>query len=605
MRHFLSLLLLAAVVMTGLIGSACIEQTPLNLPTRDVCGIPDPGDTVSGETTDDVVPADTAADTAVDTVPDDTAEDTAVDTFADTPPDTPPDTCQPDCEDQGCGADDGCGGFCPGSCDPGFECIPELGDCMPIGCSDDEGGFVAAFPDAFLLAVVTEAVGEAVADAGLTWEQAAGITDLYAGSDATDSVITDLSGIQCLRNLEVLELSGHGLPAESLAGAMTLEKLRHLDLGGNAIADFAPFAEARFSQTLVYLKLYSNPSDVDLGPLTGFSVLEYLDLNDVLTPVGVDSLAAAAFAGSLRLLRMEGCALDAPPPVGAYTALSVLELAGNQISDLAALGGEIPLKDSLVILDLGGNVGINNLSPLAGAFTSAAPPIPASLDGWVQDWRPTLTIYGINEGKEPGLLGPIGGMEHLEVLDIRSVGLTSLAEMSLWPPYDSDQDQGMRLVDLNISYNSIDPTAEASPFVHLQTLGAKLKTLIAEGMFDEPPAGLPQFWLPAGAFQVLEDLQLGDNSLEGSNLETFSNAGNEIWGALKRLHLQDNQIQGDLGYLVPMADKAIPLEFLTLAGNQIAACGIGSADFTAKCTLEEKVQEFSAPMGCDAACPTP
>jgi hypothetical protein len=559
MRQSLSLVLLATVLVAGMTWSACIEQTPLNLPTQDVCGVPDPGDGVSGETTDDGIPADTVEDTAADTTADttadtpaDTAADTAADTPADVPADTPPDTCQPDCANQGCGADDGCGGFCPGTCDPGWECVPALGDCMPEGCSDDDGGFVAAFPDPFLLAKVTDALGEAVADAGLTWDQAASIQELYAGSDGTDGLITELSGIQCLRNLEVLELTGHGLPAASLDGIMTLEKLRHLDLGENAIADFAPFAGARFADTLIYLKLYSNPTG-DLVHLGKLGALEYLSLDDTAV-TGVDALADAGFKISLRLLRMNGSGLLALPPVGDFAALRVLELAENDIGDLASFDGAVPLKGSLVILRLGGNTGINDLGPLAGAFEAAAPPIPDSLDGWIQDWRPTLSLYGIDLAGVDLPLAPLKGMEHLLVLDLRAAGLETLDDIIDWDSYQEISDTGIRLQTLDISYN--DGMTSLSPIVlqPLQTIWQTLRVLKADGVFNVDTApSLPPLWLPAGAGNGPVEISLKDNAFTAANLQTFGDTSEGAFALLETLSLANNAIDGGLGPLTGLA----------------------------------------------------
>ena len=47
MTRFLSAAFLAAVLLAGMAWSGCIEQTPLNLPTDDICGTPDPGETIT------------------------------------------------------------------------------------------------------------------------------------------------------------------------------------------------------------------------------------------------------------------------------------------------------------------------------------------------------------------------------------------------------------------------------------------------------------------------------------------------------------------------------------------------------------------------------
>ena len=572
MRQPLSLLLLAACLLAGMTWSACIEQTPLNLATTDVCWTPDPGDTVVGETSADVDGADTpTGDTAEDT-PQDTGEDTPQDIPQDIPEDTPGDTqdggdvCLPDCADRPRGADDGCGGFCKGNCDPGWVCVPALGDCMPDSCTDGDGGFVATFPDASLRTAVQEALGAPTTQTEFLWDEVQDLTDLYAGLQEDSSPITDLSGVECLRNLEVLDLADQGLPDTAMAGVMTLSKLTLLELGGNALASFAPFQDALFGGSLVYLKLYSNVSG-DVSDLVNLSALEYLSLDDT-TVTGADALDGASFQSTLKLLRINGSGISEVPPVGDYPALVVLELAANGLTDLGPFAGNLPIKDALVILHLEENA-FQDLTPLDGFFQAAAPQIPEALDGWVQDWRNTLVL----NNNDLDTLGPIGAMEYLQVLDVAAAELPNIDAIFEWPTYDALADTGMHLEELDISYNDLNTVLGGFDLQPLQTIWKTLDVLKANGIFDPDKAsGLPVQWIPSEAPGTGPwSISVSDNSLTGPNLATFVPSQPTSFAALTTLSLADNAIEGALDSLLDLAiDKS--LHTVDLIGNPATLC---------------------------------
>lgn len=647
MRHFLSLLLLAAVVMTGLIGSACIEQTPLNLPTRDVCGIPDPGDTVSGETTDDVVPADTAADTPGEDTPgeDTPGEDTPAE---DTPPDLPPDVCVPDCDGKPCGADDGCGGLCQGDCDPGWVCVPGLGDCFPESCTDSPDGeleFVAEFPDDALLAKVNEKSG--LNQATFTWDEVNDIIDLDANHKNTDpATISNLAGLECLLNLETLGLSGHGSGLVDLTPLADLTSLTHLDLGDNGILDISPLKEL---PKLVLL---------DLG-------------GNMLGDVAAAELSNAAFGATLLLLDLSGNGFVALPDLAAYDVLVKLDFAWNSIGDITSLE-TAGFKDTLVILRGEGNKtadlmspGIESLASLTGYFETPAGSMPTELDNYVQEeWKNTLVVSSNTLGAD-GALDALLGMSALR--DLRAgdceIEDQDLPDFALAPiaGTDLDNDPGLdldlswnklvspgvlghilRLKTLNLEGNTLPnldfignwqaefpagdwPQLEAldvswngmqwddggSPLFGLITLQSSLVEFVANGALaaDEENSPLGNNWLPGGtSFIHLTELRLGDNGLTGADLVVF-NQGTDLghhWDPLLSLYLPDNQIASGLDQLYLLTSDPDPakwLQVLDLTGNPITDCQAGVTSWDGVCAnLGSKLQTFDVPNTC-SSCP--
>ncbi|MFH1532926.1 MAG: leucine-rich repeat domain-containing protein [Pseudomonadota bacterium] len=668
MRQSLSLLLLGVVLVAGMAWSGCIEQTPLNLPTRDVCGTPDPGDAVTGDASDDLAPTDTREESCAETGEDtggetaedtteDTTEDTPLDTPLDTPQDTPqdtdPDVCVPDCDGLPCGADDGCGGICQGDCGPGWVCVPAQGACFPDSCLDDQGGFVATFQDAILLIRVNFALGTDGQN-GFSWDQVKDMTFLDANFKASEGPIGDLSGLECLINLETLWIAGHADAqppgfAMDLTPLTELPALTHLDLADDGITDIGPLATQKH---LLLLDLGGN------------------SLNDDAATV----LATAAFKPGLLALDLSGNNLQNVPDLTLYEDLRILDVGKNWISDLSPLSGAA-FKAKLVTLQAEdnwsadpGGTGVVTLSGLEGCFAGPPGPIPDGLADYVQDWRNKLVLYSNRLDSLAGLetmtglqvlkagdnlipdLAPIEGLGLLTELSVTANAITELppgmdtwavipplVELDIsWNPLIDHAPLGLfgtlqrlnieatELPSLNfmngwqvldtippiqhlvISYNPLTWSVNGSPMFGLAAIGPTLDTLWAEGVFSmQPTTALAPQWLPDAALIALQELHLGLNGLVGDNLLTFSTAGPEIWGSLIKLFLEDNMIQGGLDQLFPLVvgKPGNPLQILVLTGNPIADCQVGVAAWDSVCAnLESALQVFEAPNTC-APCP--
>ena len=659
--RILSTALLAAVLLAGIAWSGCLEQTPLDLPTNDICGTPNPGDTIIGETKTDIAVADTAEDTlaedTTDDTPVDTPEDTPEDTPVDTPADTPevtPDVCQPDCDGKGCGAPDGCDGFCPGDCDPGWVCEPSIGDCVPSDCVDDGGVFVVTFPDAVLELKVNAALGT-TGKTVFTWDDVEGLAVLDANYKTTEGPIGDLTGLGCLLDLEVLWMAGKGDAQPpgfnmDISPLANLGSMTHLDIRYNRIAS--------------------------IGPLLGLSNLLLLGLegND-LGDEEASTLADAAFHQGLLALGLSSNNLMALPNLQAYESLNVLDISDNRISDLDSLT-DAAFKDNLVILHADENrttdgdptTGIETLAGLEGYFAQVAGPIPDALADYFQDWRNKLTLYSNRLVSLDGLetmfelqvleaadnqitdLAPIQSLSNLTVLGVSGNDIADLPpDIDTWPIVPP-------IVELDISWNplldhfrlgyfavledlnlemteladlnfmnewgvlalappirrlviSINPFAfgtGGSPLYPLAQVGQTLEILNADLIFNDTPAmELADFWLPDAALVALEELHLASNGLTGENITQFSNISETIWAPLIKLYLPNNQIKGGLVNLTPLMEKTIPLQVLDLSGNTITACQnlvVADEDWVAVCELENKAQTFLSPAGCDP-CP--
>jgi len=666
-------MLLIVMLLSGWNLSACIEQTPLNLPTGDICAAPGTEDGVLADVSvDAAAPEDAAAD-----IPKDTGGDTPRDTPQDTPQDTPPqdapwetsqettedteDTesevvCQPDCDGKGCGVPDGCGWYCPGNCDPGWVCVPDIGDCFPEEeCTvmvqgdyeEPSPAFQVSFPDAFLEAKVNAALST-VGQTVFTWDDVNDLEVLDAVHKSDEGSIGDLTGLQCLTGLKVLWLSDHGdgqppgfaLDLAPLAG---LGGLTHLDL--------------------------ENDKVTDITPLKGLPSLAYLDLAE--NNLGDDAAAAladAAFAPGLLLLHLSGNELQLVPDLALYETIRVLDLADNLLSDLSPLGNAA-FKDELVILHAEMNrssavpdTGIMNLAGLEGCFAGDAGPVPDALTAYVQDWRNKLFIWSNRVDSLAGLetmtglqvleasdnqisdLALMEGLGSLVVLGVSANNIVTLPpDIDTWgvvPPlleldiswnplvdhvllghfsnlqYLNVEMTGIEdlifilawqtlgpmppITELNISVNPLIWPPDSSPLYPLAGLGATLEILVADEILSvTPAAGLTELWLPTEAFQVLMELRLGTNGLIPANLEALGQTSEEKWGTLLNLYLPNNEIASGLSQLIPLTTKATPLEILDLSGNTIDACQALTPDWDAVCSFETAVPTFFAPEGCD------
>ena len=212
--------------------------------------------------------------------------------------------------------------------------------------------------------------------------------------DVNSNVITDLSPLSALTQLNSLSLSNTGISNISVLAGLT--QLQSLELGGNVISDVS--ALAALTQ-LNKLRLSGNIIS-DISPLAELTQLTYLSLGDnTISDVSalaelkkltylnlwyntISDISALAVLTQLNVLRLSGNIISDISPLANLTQLTSLELRSNTISDVSALTALTQLTElrlnsnsisdisplaefkQLTLLRLGDNI-ISDISPLA------------------------------------------------------------------------------------------------------------------------------------------------------------------------------------------------------------------------------------------------
>ena len=237
-------------------------------------------------------------------------------------------------------------------CMIGYDCC--LGVPLRI-CAEDEP---VRIPDPNLYRYVWHAMDDADIDVptfgdDFTYGQVMQVTDLPLAN--TNGTIKDLSGLQCFKNLERLDLSAHDV--ENLVPLAHLTHLEELDLSSNEVDDLLPLAFTPGLKTLIlsWNRLHHVNSLRGLERISNLETL-FLDHNGI----GVSSyLGAVANHGGLTILSLNSnhirsveflADLDFQPTL-------VLALAGNEIADLWPLVGALVNPETgshIAYLDLRG-----------------------------------------------------------------------------------------------------------------------------------------------------------------------------------------------------------------------------------------------------------
>ncbi|TDE92578.1 leucine-rich repeat domain-containing protein [Occultella glacieicola] len=201
------------------------------------------------------------------------------------------------------------------------------------------------FPDPALAACVADAVGAStpaaqVSDADLTDVLSLECPGPGTGPDTSVAAIVDLTGLDRLRELSSLDLTGNTVT--------DLTPLTGLDLWGvvitdNPVSDLTPL---QGMATLTNLGA-SGTRVVDLTPLAGQATLAYLGLRGT----GISDLRPLASMGNLNEVDLGDNAITDVAPLAEHPYLTSLDLAGNDVADLGPLG---PLPQ-LWTLELSGN----------------------------------------------------------------------------------------------------------------------------------------------------------------------------------------------------------------------------------------------------------
>ena len=227
-------------------------------------------------------------------------------------------------------------------------------------------------PDAELAAALLAAIRDQSGDedAELSCRAVGSLTQLLTRRTSSSPSITDLTGLEHARSLEVLDLTAHdGISDLSpLAGLSALRDLRlgnrNLFSSRTSLADLSPIAGLTGLEHLEVV--YTHVTDITaIGGLTRLRSLA-IDRNEI---VDLAPLATVPFLESLSInycetgnpTRAARSALSNLEPLTALVSLRSLSLGCHSVQDLSPLAGLVELTR----LDLRVNR-VADLSPLSG-----------------------------------------------------------------------------------------------------------------------------------------------------------------------------------------------------------------------------------------------
>ena len=163
---------------------------------------------------------------------------------------------------------------------------------------------------------------------------------------------TDFSALGDLTSLRSLLLDGNGI--SDLAMLSELDQLRTLSLVGNSIADLSALSGLT---SLESLELDGNDIS-DLTVLSELTTLRSLDIDDNM----VSDLSPLSGLTRLRRLNLNANRVSDLSPLSGLPDLSELRVGGNDISLQAVLA--LPNRDGFEVLGLA-HLGISDVAPLA------------------------------------------------------------------------------------------------------------------------------------------------------------------------------------------------------------------------------------------------
>lgn len=164
-------------------------------------------------------------------------------------------------------------------------------------------------------------------------------------TNTMDHRIEDLEGIQILKGLKKLDLSGHDLEdLAPLSDSVLRNSLEEIDLSGNSIQEAAPL---NFISSLKKLDLSNNKIE-DLGGISKLTGLTELNLsgNDIEDLGGLGNLTA------ITTLDISDNDIEDLGTLENLTDITTLDISNNKIEDLRPLSG----LTSLTSLNVTGNL---------------------------------------------------------------------------------------------------------------------------------------------------------------------------------------------------------------------------------------------------------
>ncbi len=266
-------------------------------------------------------------------------------------------------------------------------------------------------------------------------ENAAGVFD---GSAIT---VGDLNAVD---EIYVASLEMGETKIASLAGLECLQSLLYLTLYNQNVSNLTPLLH---HNSLISVDLSCNPL-TSLAPLAGKSSIRelYVDINDSCTgsPAPLSNMTHVVTLKNLRTLSVVGQSISSDPGFDDLPYLNYLNIAGNSLNVLSALG----TMASLEYLDARGS-GASSLSGLSNF--------------------PLLRELNVS-GSNVGSLSGIGSALHLRTLVALDLGLTSLAGVG-----NADVLREIRVNGNEIT--SLAPLAASSSLIRARLIDNKVESL--------------------------------------------------------------------------------------------------------------------------------
>lgn len=212
-------------------------------------------------------------------------------------------------------------------------------------------------PDRYLKSAIMNELGKSSGDIYL--HEVETITELNAGrdKDASPGGITNIEGIQYLKNLKFLDLSYNRIT--NISCLSSLENLNQLILDGNLIGDISPLAglvklrglflsqnQIYSIGTLAYLKNLinldlSNNYIADISPLSGLTKMEQL----LLSNNRISNVNALSNLKLLCTLNLRANKITDINPLSGLTDLYNLNLSENELYSINALYNMVRLTE--------------------------------------------------------------------------------------------------------------------------------------------------------------------------------------------------------------------------------------------------------------------
>ena len=300
-------------------------------------------------------------------------------------------------------------------------------------CSDNPGSAIATFADANLEAVIRAAL-EVDAQQDLTCS----LISVLTGLDARFAGIESLVGIQNLTSLTGFLLSEPSIIDISPLSGLT--SLTFLVLG-DAISDISPL-----SGLTSLMVLFLNRNTIgDVGPLSELTSLTELwlgfnSITDISALSGLTSLTTLYLQGNLALtdigavsgltsltyLDLRDSSITDVSALSELTGLTNLQLGGNSISDISALRG----LTSLPILNLERN-SISDISALSGLTSLTTLQLASNSISDISALSGLTSLLGLLAANNSiSDISALSGLTSLGTLRLGGNSITDISELS-------------------------------------------------------------------------------------------------------------------------------------------------------------------------------